>query len=220
MDTWNAPLSARLGKVQLRISFGPARNKNDPRGLHRTARVNLWPMVRRSAQRAAILRRWAKGGLLVVVAQWLISRRIRLGNYDLRFGSFVNSRRIRVAGVLMMNCLVLANETSALAAEKQIRRQAILGQTIRLSGHVNYAKCGDAIKTSVAIIQPPVRGAISIRDEVVKSTEPVFGKGDMCRGYKGLGKAVYYTRNSTGTDKTDYDSVSNNGVVHVHAVIE
>jgi hypothetical protein len=143
-----------------------------------------------------------------------------VAKYDLRFRSIVNSRSICLAGALMMTCLVEANETSALAADKQIQRHATLGQTIRLLGHVNYAKCGDVIKTSVAIVQPPAHGAVSIRDEVVKTTEAVLGKGGMCSGYKGLGKGVYYTRNSPGTDKLDYDSVSNNGVVHVHAVIE
>jgi hypothetical protein len=106
-------------------------------------------------------------------------------------------------------------------AERRISTHAAVGQTIRIHGHVNYAhNCGDVVPTAISVVQAPRYGALETRDEVVRSTDPELGHGSKCAGASGMGKVVYYTRRSPGTDALDYDSVSTNGVVHVHVIVK
>jgi len=70
------------------------------------------------------------------------------------------------------------------------------------------------------IAQAPSHGTLAIRDEIVKSVDPELGHGDKCRGSSGLGRVVYYTRTSPGSDKFKYDSSSANGVVHVDVTVD
>jgi hypothetical protein len=116
---------------------------------------------------------------------------------------------------LAVSPLVLAQE-----AQRRVERHAAIGQTIRLRGHVNYHPCGSVIPTTIIIDQPPQHGTLSIRDEMIKSDDPVFGSGDGCQGHSGQGKAVYYTRTSAGSDQLRYTSSSANGELHVTAVVD
>jgi len=105
-------------------------------------------------------------------------------------------------------------------AERTVSAHAAVGQTIRISGHVNYThQCTEVIPTTVSVVRPPQYGALDIRDETVRSTVPELGHGSKCAGASGQGKGVYYTRKAPGTDALAYNSVSSNGVVHVHATI-
>jgi hypothetical protein len=125
------------------------------------------------------------------------------------------------SGVALACSLAIA--TSALAqerAERHIQRHAAIGQTVKLSGHVNYYPCGTAIPTTIRVVQAPIHGTLAIRAEIVKSTDPVLGRGGKCRGDSGPGRVVYYTRTSPGSDKFKYDSSSANGVVHVEVTVD
>jgi hypothetical protein len=105
-------------------------------------------------------------------------------------------------------------------AERQLERHAAVGETVRLRGHVNYHPCGSVIPTTINVVQPPSRGTLSVRDEIVTTTDPELGTGDRCKGYSGQGKAVYYTRTTLGTDKFQYMSSSANGEVRVSVTID
>ncbi len=103
-------------------------------------------------------------------------------------------------------------------AERQVQRDAAIGQTVRVRGHVNYShNCSDVVPTAIAVIQAPQHGTLAIRDEIVRSTDAELGGG--CVGSSGMGKAVYYSRVNEGPDAFNYDSTSLNGVVHVHVAI-
>jgi hypothetical protein len=105
-------------------------------------------------------------------------------------------------------------------AGRRIQRYADVGETVRLEGHVNYHRCGVVIPTTITVVQAPTHGAITTRDEIVKSTHPELGRGDKCQGSSGKGKVVYYTRTSPGVDKFRYDSLSDNGVVRVDVTVD
>jgi hypothetical protein len=119
--------------------------------------------------------------------------------------------------------LMLAAAAPAAAqhvAERRIQTNASMGQTVRLRGHVNYAhNCTEVIPTTISVVQGPQHGTLDVRDEVVRSTDPDLGHGSKCAGASGEGKTVYYTRTSPGVDAFAYDSVSENGVVHLHVVV-
>jgi hypothetical protein len=86
---------------------------------------------------------------------------------------------------------------------------------MRLRGHVNFSHgCSDVIPTDVIVVQAPLYGTLTIKDEVVHSTDAELGRG--CVGSSGMGKVVYYARIHEGTDSFSYDSASSNGVVHVY----
>jgi hypothetical protein len=117
-----------------------------------------------------------------------------------------------------LTCSALGQEREA---ERRVSTRAAVGQTIRIRGHVNYShNCTEVIPTTVSVVRPPQHGSLDIRDESVRSTDPQLGHGSKCAGASGTGKAVYYTRKDAGTDIVDYDSVSTNGVVHVHATVK
>ena len=131
-------------------------------------------------------------------------------------------------GCIVLTCL-LAVTASTLAqerAERQIQRHAAMGQTVKLGGHVNYdrrrpyGRCDIVIPTTIMVVQAPSHGTLAIRDEMVKSADPELGRGDKCRGSSGVGRVVYYTRTSPGSDAFKYDSSSANGVVHVHVTVD
>jgi hypothetical protein len=106
-------------------------------------------------------------------------------------------------------------------AEREIQAYALVGETIRLRGHLNYSHyCHKVIPTHLNVVQAPQHGTLSVRDEAVTLTNPELGHNRGCAGATGMGKAIYYTRASEGADVLDYDSVSSNGVVRVHAMIE
>jgi hypothetical protein len=106
-------------------------------------------------------------------------------------------------------------------AERSVSAHAAVGQTIRLSGHVNYShNCTEVIPTTVSVVHEPQYGSLDVRDEAVRSGHPELGHGSKCAQASGLGKAVYYSRKAPGTDAIAYDSVSTNGVVHVHATVK
>jgi len=140
----------------------------------------------------------------------------------------VNFRPDWLGSVVLACSLAVTASTSAQErAERQIQRHAEIGQTVRLGGHVNYHRahmdyggCDIVIPTTITVVQAPSHGTLAIRDEMVKSEQPVLGHGDKCRGASGLGKAVYYTRTSPGADKFKYDSSSDNGVVHVDVTVD
>jgi hypothetical protein len=104
--------------------------------------------------------------------------------------------------------------------ERQRGRHVAVGQTVRLSGHVNYRPCGTVIPTAKTINIPPSHGTLAVHDEIVKSIDPVLGSGSKCEGYSGLGKGVYYTRTSSGLDKFQYTSSSLNGQVQMDLTID
>jgi len=105
-------------------------------------------------------------------------------------------------------------------AEKHIQSHAAVGQTVRVRGHVNYDQhCSAVIPTTISIVQAPQHGTLDVRDENVRSTDPELGHGSKCAGVQGSGKGVYYTRTSQGADSFAYDSVSENGVVHLHVIV-
>jgi hypothetical protein len=119
---------------------------------------------------------------------------------------------------LALTCTALGQEREA---ERRISTHAAVGQTIRIRGHVNYEHhCTEVIPTTISVVRSPQHGNLDIRDESVRSTDPELGHGSKCAGATGTGKAVYYTRKDAGTDLVDYDSVSMNGVVHVHAIVK
>jgi predicted ribosomally synthesized peptide with SipW-like signal peptide len=130
------------------------------------------------------------------------------------------SRQLRRAAAALMCLLGVAGSNAAWSAEKQIHRHAAVGDTIRIRGHVNYRHCGDVIATTITVVQTPAHGALDIRDEMVKSTDPELGRDDKCRGYSGEGKAVYYTRTSAGSDKFQYTSSSANDVVRIDGAVD
>jgi hypothetical protein len=106
-------------------------------------------------------------------------------------------------------------------AERRVSTHAAIGQTIRVSGHLNYShNCADVIPTAISEVQAPHYGTLETRDEVVRSTHPELGHGSKCAGVSGMGKVVYYTRNSSGIDVFHYDSVSANGVVHILVTVQ
>ena len=47
-----------------------------------------------------------------------------------------------------------------------------------------------------------------------------WGMASNRAGARGMGKVVYYTRTSQGADVFAYDSVTSNGVVHVHVTMQ
>jgi hypothetical protein len=119
---------------------------------------------------------------------------------------------------LALTCTALGQEREA---ERRISTHAAVGQTIRIRGHVNYEHhCTEVIPTTISVVRSPQHGNLDIRDESVRSTDPELGHGSKCAGATGAGKVVYYTRKDAGTDLVDYDSVSMNGVVHVHAIVK
>jgi hypothetical protein len=124
------------------------------------------------------------------------------------------------AGSFLIVSLVLT--APALAQEREGERtvstRAAVGQTVRLSGHVNYTRhCAEVIPTTISVVRSPQYGSLDIRDEAVRADVPQLGHGSKCAGSSGLGKGVYYSRKAPGTEAIAYDSVSTNGVVHVHA---
>jgi hypothetical protein len=103
-------------------------------------------------------------------------------------------------------------------AERQVQVDAAMGQTMRLRGHVSYSHgCSEVIPTDITVVQAPLYGALTIKDEVVHSTDAELGRG--CVGSSGLGKVVYYARAHEGTDSFSYDSASSNGIVHVYVTV-
>jgi hypothetical protein len=105
-------------------------------------------------------------------------------------------------------------------AERQLERHAAIGETVRLRGHANYHPCGSVIPTDIIVVQPPSHGTLSVREEIVTSFDPELGTRDRCKGFSGQGKAVYYTRTTSGTDKFKYTSSSANGEVRVSVTID
>jgi hypothetical protein len=133
------------------------------------------------------------------------------------------SQSLRTCVGSLIGCLVLT--TSGLAQEREAERSvsthAAVGQTIKIRGHVNYThNCTEVIPTAISVVHPPQYGSLDMRDEVVRSGDPELGHGSKCALSSGLGKVVYYTRKAPGTDVFAYDSVSMNGVVHVHATVK
>jgi hypothetical protein len=103
-------------------------------------------------------------------------------------------------------------------AERQVQVDAAIGQTMRLRGHVNYSHgCSDVIPTDITVIQAPLYGTLTIKNEVVHAKDAELGRG--CVGSSGMGKVVYYTCAHEGTDSFSYDSASSNGVVHVYVTV-
>jgi hypothetical protein len=129
---------------------------------------------------------------------------------------------IRVAAAALAGCLLLTSSAfGQREAVRTVQSHASVGQTIRLRGHVNYShNCTEVIPTTISVVQAPQHGALMIRDEVVRSTDPELGHGSKCAGASGTGKVVYYTRATPGADVFSYDSLSLNGVVHVHATVK
>jgi hypothetical protein len=109
--------------------------------------------------------------------------------------------------------------TPALSQEHHLERRAQIGETVRLRGHVNYHPCGYVIATAIVVNVAPGHGTLSVRDEIVQSTDPDLGKADKCQGYSGQGKVVYYTRTSSGEDRFAYTSSSLNGEVHIDVTV-
>jgi hypothetical protein len=107
-------------------------------------------------------------------------------------------------------------------AVRQIRRHADIGQTVRLGGHVNYSlgSCLSVLPTTITVVRAPSYGTVSVHDEVVASGHPELGIGGKCQGSSGMGKVVYYLRTSSGRDTFQYDSSSDNGVVHVDVTVD
>jgi hypothetical protein len=155
------------------------------------------------------------------VVSWLTSRSLA-GEQVLDGGLRVRSHRALIGSIALACSLVVAVAAFAQQreAERRIHRHAEVGETVRLGGHVNYHLCSFVIPTTITVVQSPSHGMLSTRDEVVKSAEPELGRGDKCRGSSGEGKAVYYTRTSRGVDKFEYDSLSDNGVVHVDVTVD
>jgi hypothetical protein len=119
-------------------------------------------------------------------------------------------------------CLSLTNFAAAQErmAEKRIQSHAAMGATVRVRGHVNFEhNCAEAIPTTISVVQAPQHGTLDVRDEDVRATDPDLGHGSKCAGVRGAGKVVYYTRASPGADSFAYDSVSGNGVVHIHVTV-
>jgi hypothetical protein len=115
----------------------------------------------------------------------------------------------------------LSLTASAFGQQETLGRHAAIGQTVRLGGHVNYThNCSDTIPTAISVVQAPRHGTLEVRDEVVRSGHPELGHGSKCAGASGMGKVVNYTRTSQGADVFTYDSVSANGVVHVHVTVQ
>ena len=117
---------------------------------------------------------------------------------------------ICVAALLFFPALV-----SAQGVERDLERHAGIGETVRISGHVNYHPCGSVIPTAILVNVAPNHGSIAVRDEIVKSTDPELGTRRKCQGYSGQGKVVYYTRSNPGIDRFEYTSSSTNGDVHM-----
>ncbi|MGB7976773.1 MAG: hypothetical protein WCF81_21050 [Roseiarcus sp.] len=106
-------------------------------------------------------------------------------------------------------------------AEKHIRSHAEMGQTVRIRGHVNYEhNCSEVIPTTISVIHVPQHGTLDVRNENVRATDPDLGYGSKCAGVGGGGKGVYYTRTGQGADSFAYDSISGNGVVHLHVIVQ
>ena len=105
-------------------------------------------------------------------------------------------------------------------ASRRIHTHAAVGQTVRLSGHVNYRPCGTVIPTTIIVVRAPTHGTLTVRDEMVTSAAPELGHDDKCRGHSGQGKAVYYARTSSGADVFKYESSSANGVVHFAVTVD
>jgi hypothetical protein len=103
-------------------------------------------------------------------------------------------------------------------AERQVYVDAAKGQTIRLRGHVSFSQgCSIVIPNDITVIQAPLYGTLTIKDEVVRSTDAALGRG--CVGSSGMGKVIYYARLHEGTDSFSYDFASSNGVVHVYVTV-
>jgi hypothetical protein len=120
-----------------------------------------------------------------------------------------------------MTALTVGQARSQETAQRDLHRHAEIGQTVRLRGHVNYrGRCTNAIPTTIAVLHPPQHGTLSVRDEIVTSTDPALGNLDKCRGSSVSGKVVYYTRVDRGVDRFEYQSSSENGVVHVSATVD
>jgi hypothetical protein len=106
-------------------------------------------------------------------------------------------------------------------AEKSIQSHAQMGQTIKIRGHANFDhNCSAVIPTTISVVQAPQHGTLDVRDENIRLTNPELGHGSKCARVQGAGKGVYYTRTSQGSDSFAYDSVSENGVVHLHVIVQ
>ena len=78
-------------------------------------------------------------------------------------------------------------------AERQVYVDAAMGQTMRLRGHVSFSQgCSIVIPNDITVIQAPLYGTLTIKDEVVRSTDAALGRG--CVGSSGMGKVIYYAR--------------------------
>jgi hypothetical protein len=129
-------------------------------------------------------------------------------------------RRLAGAVALSLSVVAAASAQSQHEAERHIRRHAEVGETVRLRGHVNYHLCDTVIPTTIVVVNAPSHGTLAVHDEIVKSTNPELGRGDKCQGNSGMGRVVYYTRTTPGTDVFRYDSTSDNGVVHIDVTVD
>lgn len=132
--------------------------------------------------------------------------------------------RLRTEGIVMKPAQRLFIGAAALACSmgilaspraaglRKVHVHAPVGQIVRVWGSVNFGKtCGEALETTIDVTLPPAHGSVSIRAEMVKQNSPDFS--GRCKGERGMGKVVYYTRTSPGLDHFKYVSSSRVGAV-------
>jgi hypothetical protein len=89
------------------------------------------------------------------------------------------------------------------AAAKDLHLTASVGETIRIYGHVRFAKgCAPGAVPDLAMVVEPKLGKLSTKVEPVTLTAPDFGSCPA--GLSGPGRVVYYTAIAGGRDSFHY----------------
>jgi hypothetical protein len=112
----------------------------------------------------------------------------------------MRQRRRSLAGYT----LIIVGLVLALPAEaKSLHITGVVGQPVRVFGHVRFAKdCSASPIPAMTVVTAPSMGTLSTKPESVTLTAPDFGTCPP--GSRGPGVVVYYTAKATGKDSFHY----------------
>ena len=100
--------------------------------------------------------------------------------------------------------LILVGLCLAFPAEaKSLHITGVVGQPVRVAGHVRFAKgCDGGPLPAMTVVTAPSMGTLSTKTEPVTLTAPDFGTCPP--GSRGPGVVVYYTAKAAGKDTFHY----------------
>ena len=104
-------------------------------------------------------------------------------------------------------------------AERQVQRDAAIGQTVRVRGHVNYShNCSDVVPTAIAVIQAPrARNACNKRRNCF--VRPMRSSEAAASAAAAWEKPCITPVSMRAPMRSTTTLTSLNGVVHVHVAI-